>query len=336
MIIFLQSVTRGRWLCHRRVLAPLAFLLLLPACLPTLPDAGVPSSGSYRVNTPIRFNLLQRDFLLHVPPGYHGDKPLPMLLVMHGAFSTAVQTERETGFSALADREGFLVAYPEGIGLFGFLQHWNAGHCCGKAEADGVDDVAFVDAVIAEVRRRLSVDPQRIYMAGMSNGGMFTYRFAAERTTTLAAAAVVSGAIGSRQEGAGVSWQMPAPDAALSLIVFHGLADEHIPAAGGKSPFKGGDRVYASVAQAAAFWSTANGCRGEPEEIPWRGGQRQQWLDCTEGGTVEVNLLTDWGHQWPAPFFSGGLAEGHPLRGFDASAQIWEFLRRHRREGDPL
>lgn len=330
-----QDLTLGRWQ-RLRFIAPLVLILLLPACLPALPDSAEPPSGSYRVNTPIRFNLLHRDFLLHVPPGYHGDSPLPLLLVMHGAFSTAVQTERETGFSALADREDFLVAYPEGIGLFGFLQHWNGGHCCGKAAADGLDDVAFVDAVIAETRRRLAVDSQRIYMTGMSNGGMFTYRYAAERTSTLAAAAVFAGAIGSRQDGVGGSWQMSLPATTLPLLIFHGLADEHVPAAGGKSPLKGGERAYASVAEAAAFWGTANGCRGEPVEIHWRGGQRRQWLDCTEGSEVEVNLLSDWGHQWPAPYFTGRLPGEHPLRGFDASTEIWGFLRRHQRDGGPL
>jgi polyhydroxybutyrate depolymerase len=286
------------------------------------------------VNTPIRFNLLQRDFLLHVPPGYHGDSPLPLLLVMHGAFSTAVQTERETGFSALADRENFLVAYPEGIGLFGFLQHWNAGHCCGKAAAEGVNDVAFVDAVIAEVRRRLSLDPQRIYMAGMSNGGMFTYRYAAERTTTLAAAAVVAGAIGSHQGVGGASWQLPAPDETLPLIIFHGLSDDHVPAAGGKSPLKGGERAYSSVAEAAAFWGKADRCQGKPENAPLSGGGgwRQQWSDCARDSAVEVNFLTGWEHQWPAPYFTDGLPPDNPLRGFDASAQIWNFLRRYRRD----
>jgi len=336
-MVFLRAIKHGR--LQRRCRHPLllALPLLLASCLPGLPDLPQsPPPGNYRVNTPIRFNLSQRDFLLHVPQGYRGGVPLPLLLVMHGAFSTAVQTERETGFSALADREGFLVAYPEGIGVFGFLQHWNAGHCCGKAATDGVDDVAFVDAVIAEIRRRLNLDPQRIYMVGMSNGGMFTYRYAAERTTTLAAAAVVAGTIGSHQVGGGASWQLPTPAAALPLIVFHGLSDDHVPAAGGNSPLKGAARTYAAVAEATAFWRTANGCQGEPVEVPWQGGQRRQWLGCAEGSSVEVNLLTDWEHQWPAPYFTGGLPTGHPLRGFDASTRTWEFLRRHRREGGPL
>ncbi|OGR29509.1 MAG: hypothetical protein A2005_06195 [Desulfuromonadales bacterium GWC2_61_20] len=308
--------------------------LFLASCLPGLPDSPTLPSGNYRVPTGVRFNLLRRDFLLHVPAGYRGDRPLPLLLVMHGAFSTGAETEVETGFSILADREGFLVAYPEGIGLFGWLQHWNAGHCCGKAAADDIDDIAFVDAVIAAVRQRLAVDPRRIYMVGMSNGGMFTYRYAAERTSVLAAAAVVGGAIGSRLEGGGEPWQVPPPALPLPIVIMHGLADEHVPAAGGKSPRKGGVRSYAPVTEAVEFWKSANGCIGNPRETMERQGalRRQQWQDCAQGSVVELDLFADWKHRWPAPHSTGTLPAEDRLRGFDASAAVWDFLRRYQRE----
>ena len=90
--------------------------------------------------------------------------------------------EKFSGFSALADREKFLVLYPDGMGLFGYLQHWNAGHCCGKAAKDKVDDVGFIAAAIEDVCDHLRVDRSRIYMLGFSNGGMMAYRFAAEKT----------------------------------------------------------------------------------------------------------------------------------------------------------
>jgi len=102
-----------------RLVFPLV-LLLLAACLPILPDSVVSPAGSYRVQTPIRFNLMRRDFLLHVPPGYRGDQPQPLLLVMHGAFSTATQSERETGFSALADRQVFSSPIPRGLAFSAF------------------------------------------------------------------------------------------------------------------------------------------------------------------------------------------------------------------------
>lgn len=308
-------------------------LLMLPGCLATLPDVAAPPAGSYRVPTNIIYNLSQRTFLLHVPPAYDSAMPLPLVVVLHGAFSTGRQTEEETGFSVLADSERFLVAYPEGIGIFGLLQHWNAGHCCGKAADDQVDDVAFVAEVIATVRRKLAVDPTRIYMAGMSNGGMMTYRFAAERSGTLAAAAVVSGAIGSSVTGEPGEWRIQRPERAVPIIIFHGLEDAAVPAAGGSSSRKDSKRSYLPVTAAIDFWRRADGCESESAAtvVTDASVNRMAWDGCRDGSAVEYYLLAGWGHQWPAPWYTNRLGEVDPLRGYNATRQIWEFFSRFRR-----
>lgn len=256
------------------------------------------------------------------------------MVVLHGAFSAGRQTEIETGFSDLADRERFLVAYPEGIGLFGFLRHWNAGHCCAKAADDRVDDVGFLAEVIATTRRKVSVDSERIYMAGMSNGGMLAYRFAAERSGELAAAAVVSGAIGSSVVAGGERWRTPKPERALPVIVFHGLADDAIPVGGGSGPGREG-RSFLSVDDAVGFWRAADGCEGAPVEELSRGGnvRRTTWNVCRDGSAVESWLLARWGHRWPSPYFTGKPDVDEALRGFDATKRIWEFFKRFRRTG---
>jgi polyhydroxybutyrate depolymerase len=92
-------------------------MLLLAGCIATLPEISNPPNVSYRVSTSITYNLSDRTFLLHVPPDYTTKTPLQLVVVLHGAFSSAGQTETETGFSALADTECFLVAYPEGSGF---------------------------------------------------------------------------------------------------------------------------------------------------------------------------------------------------------------------------
>lgn len=308
-------------------------LTLLTGCMATLPEISEPPTGSYRVSTSITYNMSYRTFLLHVPPNYNSKKPLPLVVVLHGAFSTGGQTENETGFSALADTEHFLVAYPEGIGIFGLLQHWNAGHCCGKAADNQIDDVSFVADVINTVRQKLTVDPTRIYMAGMSNGGMLTYRFATERVNDLAAAAIVSGAIGSTVGGQSQSWQLQQPAKALSIIGFHGIDDDAVPADGSRTPAKDGSRSYRSVTDAIDFWRNADGCDTGPSTKFFNNGtvKHMAWDNCSNGSSVEYFLLLGWGHQWPAPWFTNRLAADHPLRGFDATKKIWEFFSRFRR-----
>ena len=313
----------------------IAFLILaLPAagCAPSLRGLPNPPPGTYRVHAHATYRLSDRTFLLHVPPGYRVETPLPLVVVLHGALSTGGLTEAETGFSDLADTEGFLVAYPEGIGILGLLQHWNAGHCCAKAAEDGVDDVGFLAEVISIVRGKLSVDPGRIYMAGMSNGGMLAYRFAAERGGELAAAAVVSGAIGSSGEDGKERWRLPKPERPVPVIIFHGLADETIPAAGGMRSGKRGIS-FRSIDNATDFWREADGCRGTPGTELSRGGKvlRTTWNDCRDGSAVESWLLAGWGHQWPARHLTERPDIDKSLRGFDATRRIWEFFRRFRR-----
>ncbi len=307
--------------------------LLLSGCLATLPDILPPAAGTYQVSTSLTFQGRDRTFLLHVPPNYTVDKRLPLVVVLHGAFSTGKQTEEETGFSTLADSESFLVAYPEGIGLFGLLQHWNAGHCCGKAADDQIDDVGFIAEVINTVRQKVSLDSSRIYMAGMSNGGMLAYRYAAERTNDLAAAAVVSGAIGSSLKDEYSRWRLQQPVSSLPIIIIHGLDDDAVPVNGGISPQKGGNRTYSSVADAVDFWKQANGCETPPVATFSNQGTVNNllWNNCRKGGSIEYLALAGWGHQWPAPWFTDRLEKDHPLRGFDATRQIWTFFSTFRR-----
>lgn len=310
----------------------LGLILILPflnGCTPLLPKEDVPPVGTYRLSTDLRYQLSRREFLLHIPPGYGAD-PLPLVIVLHGAFSTGRQTEAESGFSQLADAENFFVVYPEGIGLFGLLQHWNAGHCCGRAASDGVDDVDFIAKVIDTIAGRLSIDEQRIYLVGMSNGGMLAYRFAAERTDRLAAVAVVAGAMGSSSAPQPFWPQPPEPDGPLPLIIVHGAADDIIPWAGGPSRAKRGGRSFLPGAAAAEFWRRHNGCEAMPTMVEAISGslQRLVWEGC-QGGSVEVDLLEGWGHRWPGRHFISQRPKGDPLQDYDGTRRIWDFFKRH-------
>ena len=232
-------------------LLPLLLVLLLGACSTTLPARGPVAPGTYHLNLDKDAKDWSRSALVHVPPRL-ADAPVPLLVALHGAFSTGAKMAEETGFSRLADRAGFIVAYPQGIGIFGLLQHWNAGFCCGKAEADDWDDVGTVLRLVEYLAARLPVDRSRVYLVGMSNGGMLAYRLAAEHPERFAAVAVVSGAIGSSEAGV-ERYRLPVPARPVPVLIIHGRDDDHVPYDGGVSPAKGGDRSYPPVAAATAF-----------------------------------------------------------------------------------
>lgn len=308
-------------------------MALLPACATSLPSGQGPKPGTYEQATDFRFNGLRRTYLVHVPEGYDGSRPIPLLVAIHGAFSSAGEMERITGFSRMADREGFVALYPNGIGLFGWLRHWNSGHCCAKAREAGIDDVGFLDAVIGEVTARLNIDPERVYVTGHSNGGMMTYRYAAERAGRVAAAAVVAGTIGGKPSAAEQEWRVPDPGSPVPIIAFHGTADSNVPYEGGPD-FRGRGNTWISADASARFWADRNGCPSAPLTTTLYGGRVEvkTWQPCREGSSTRFYRLNGWGHAWPGPCFKD--ADGpYPGDEFDAAEIIWDFFKFHRRTG---
>ncbi len=302
--------------------------LALCACVSALPGPSG-QAGTYENKVDVRFHGFRRTYRVHLPPGYDSARPLPMVIVIHGAFDTAGGMERFTGFSTLADREDFIVVYPNGIGILGFLQHWNAGHCCGKAAADGVDDVGFLTRVIEDACARLAVDRHRIYMTGFSNGGMMVHRFAAERGDLLAAVAPLAAVAGGRQDNKTPEWGIPDPVCPMPLLAMHGLADTNVPFNGGTSEAHGGTRQYWSVERSLAVWTRRNGCVTAPVSRDEREGKVHitAWQDCASGKDVALYSLEGWDHNWPGPYFTAKLDARDPLRDFDAARIIWDFFK---------
>jgi polyhydroxybutyrate depolymerase len=328
-------------------------LIVLSGCGTPRPDPETLKPGTYFQITPVRYRWSMRTYLLHIPrshpdaqpgrPGEHEQEAWPLVLVLHGAFSTADAMERQSGFSELADREGFVVAYPNGIGLFGYLQHWNAGHCCGLAEMDRVDDVGFLRYVIRDVASRVHIDPQRVYVVGHSNGAMLAYRFAAENSESTAAVGVVAGCLGSSkgapqrglmrwgpQGRAGAVCRIGPPKTPVPLIAIHGRDDETVPWAGGPGRHSG-PRQYESVVDSVGRWARYCRCMVAPEvaDDPCGGWCIMTWRDDRQEPWVVLHVLDHWKHAWPGTPVTGQLPLNHPLWMFEASQVIWDFFCCH-------
>lgn len=302
-------------------------------CSKRLPQNQTVGTGTYEVVMDIQANGFNRTYQIHVPPGYDSEKPLPLVVVIHGAFDTGLGMETFSGFSKLADREKFIVIYPDGMGLFGYLQHWNAGHCCGKAAKDRVDDVGFIATTIEDACSKLRVDRNRIYMLGFSNGGMMVYRFAAERTDILAGAAFLAASMGGRASEEEPEWHIPEPRKPLPVLIMHGMDDQDVPYEGGVSKRRGGPRTYWSVPDCVDFWVKSDGCSPVVEEKKMCNGQVaiKSWNSCSNNTVVSLWLIENWGHDWPGKYFTSSLAKNNPLKGFNASEILWNFFKNHTR-----
>ncbi len=285
----------------------LTFLVGVLQLLAWVAPVGQAARGPTERWVRLRVEGRERLCLVHVPPAYDGARPLPLVLALHAEGANAETAQRMTGFSARADRSGFIVAYPNGSGAEARRGlTWNAGDCCGYAQDRQVDDVAYLRALTDHLRRELKVDPRRIYATGLGNGGMMVYRLACELSDRVAAVAVVGGALMARCE----------PAQPVSVLVIHGSEDPFVPYHGGKPTRKTDDheRTYPSVADTVSYWVKRNGC----QKAPRRTEQRKVVVETYPGGRndTEVSLITlqGGGHAWPAgapPEFSATDAALH-------------------------
>ncbi len=267
-----------------------------------------------------------RTYLLHVPAGAPSG-PLPLVVVFHGGGGNAASAVHMSGMDAKADREKFIVAYPNGSGpIAGALLTWNTWQCCGYALEHHVDDVAFVRAMVEEIARSNPVDRKRIYATGMSNGGMMTYRVGCEMADVFAAIAPVAGALDT---------DSCKPSGPVSLVAFHGKADQHVRFDGGV-PLKSADlrhsRVDKPVSYAIDFWKRQNQCDGTPASEK-KGSVTHEAYACPATSTaVELYAVDGQGHAWPggAKGFSRGADA--PSTELSATDAMWDFFARHPRK----
>ncbi len=272
----------------------------------------------------LTFGGITRTYVVRAPVTQAGNGArVPLVLVLHGGGGNAANAEQMTGFTEKARKEGFIVVYPEGTGrLKTMLLTWNAGHCCGYAMKQQIDDVGFMRALIDKLVQTYPVDTARIYATGMSNGGMMTHRLGIELSDRLAAIApVVATVFGDEQK----------PAHPVSALMINGMLDQHVPHAGGAPGGRGADAWDGSptrpTLEQAAFWAKADGCTGSPVEDD--DSRRSMWrYRCPSGRAVELVLVKDNGHAWPGGQ-PGNRRGDIPSSVLNATDAIWEFFKAH-------
>ena len=310
-----------RWVngAERRVAVGLILVALTAIAIPAVSAEGagkrIAPGSSDKIVLDERAGRFRRSFRLHVPSGGGDGTPRPLVVAIHGGFATARILEQQTALGEVADRAGFYVVYPNGLGVFSLLRHWNGGFCCGKAFSSDLDDPDFVNRVIEWAATRYPVDRRRIYLMGYSNGGYLAYWYASLYADRLAGLAIYASSIGSLDTPKR-SWAWTPPATPLPAFIAHGMDDPKIPYDPGTS--RKGQKLLGAIASAGA-WAEANGCDVQPVASRTHGDAvlRQAW--CEEGSSPVVLFgLEGWGHAWPGP----KRTEGGPPR-LLCTAFIW-------------
>lgn len=291
------------------------------------------SPGNHRLS--LRAGDRTRRYIVHVPPQARGGSKLPVVLSFHGGGGTGTGMQAYARTDTLADREGFLVVYPDGTGRLGErLLTWNAGSCCGYALSHHVDDVGFVRALLDDLSRRTPIDPRRIYATGLSNGAMMSYRLAAEMGDRIAAIAPVAGGMVVD------SIRSPRP---VPILHIHSVDDPRALYNGGLGPpfpFTNNRVLQPNIDSVIDRWARFDGCPRAPAAGETRLGRFGSpsalhtatpyvYAPCAGGSEIVLWRLTGAGHTWPG---SGGQAwqryVGPATNVLDANAEMWQFFKR--------
>ncbi len=259
-----------------------------------------------------------RSFLVHVPKNETATLS-PLLVVLHGAGGTAESVVKLTKqrFNELSDRDGFYVAYPSGLGKI-----WHA-----------VDDVGFIAAMINRLASEYTIDKGRIFIAGISNGGLMSLRLACSLPGIRGIAAVAAAHLAGQE----VTCALSRP---INVMIINGTDDPIVPYDGGDVKLLGIKRGrVVPTDDTVRFWVGFNKCRGNGEEelLPDTDPddrtrvKKISYNRCDGGTRVVLFRVEGGGHTWPGGwhYIPSGFI-GYTSKDINACDEIWKFFKSSR------
>jgi polyhydroxybutyrate depolymerase len=272
--------------------------------------------------TTFRYRDSQRTYLHYLPLGHSSEKKYPLVMILHGSGANAENALRMADMERLADKEKFVLLYPDGSGQPGDRVYtWNSGHCCGFSHENNIDDSGFLMALIDDFIRNHSIDRRRVHAAGFSNGAMMAYRLACEYSDRMASIAAVSGSM---------NYQGTVPADPVSVIAFHGTADDYAPCSGGENTKSRYPRFDQPARDSVFYWAKHNGCDLKPKEECAGNVKKIAFTGGRDGSEVIFYTLEGGKHSWPGG--KDGARYGNvepPAPDISATEMIWDFFKKH-------
>lgn len=257
----------------------------------------------------------KRRYIIYLPQAYHtkADKNFPVVFNFHGGGMTMTEHMFYTGMNETAEKNEFIVIYPQGI-----RQDWNVGF--GMSYKNGTNDVGFVDTLLNSLLKEYRIDKHRVYATGLSRGGFFSHRLAAELPERFSAIASIGA---------------PLPDSVavfhknkimVSVMTIHGTADSIVH-------YKGKEKSYFSAAETYQYWNKHNNIENSAEVT--------ETIDNLKNDSTSVIIRTkvhngisgilvsinNGGHTWPGRHpFNIGFSLGATTQEIDINEILWKFF----------
>ena len=258
----------------------------------------------------------EREYLLYVPTNYDRTRPTPLVISMHGAMNWPAFQMNLSRWNKAADENGFIVVYPAGTGAG--LKTWFME---GARTPSRMPDVRFISELIDTLEAAYNIDPTRIYVNGVSNGGGMAFVLSCTLSHRIAAV----GAVAAAQS---LPWSWCTDQRPVPMIAFHGTADPIVPYNGGKVLIA--PEPFPSVSTWAAKWARRNRCGATPvESVVAPDVTRVEYTHCADDAAVVLYTIQGGGHTWPGGKPMPEWIVGPTSNSIDATSQMWTFFREH-------
>ncbi len=288
------------------------YLLLVLALFVT----GAAHAQSFYTGT-IQSGSLTREYRVYIPAAYNANKAVPLLFNLHGYGSNNLEQDFYGNFKPIADTANFLIVMPNGTYDQQNKRYWN-----NFLVSSSVDDVAFISNLLDTMMTKYSIDTNRVYSTGMSNGGFMSYALACGLSNRIAAIASVTGTMVTP------NLNNCTPGRAVPVMQIHGTADNTVPYNGLAVS------AFVPIETLVETWVNKNGCNPTPilTAVPNNSttdgctAERFLYENGIEGSTVEFYKITGGGHTWPGAAINVGVTN----QDFSASFVIWRFLNKYK------
>jgi polyhydroxybutyrate depolymerase len=279
----------------------------------------------------IDINGTTRTFIAQLP----AKQPAPLVVVLHGNTQTGTDMAARTSWPSVAKREQFAVVFPDGLNR-SWADLRPEDKRGGRLPPEGTDDVAFIVKLIGKYVTSGIVDPRRVYVTGLSNGGAMTNTLVCERADLFAAAAsVIMNLTDETAEACHPSRPMP-------MLIMNGTADPLVPYEGGRGTSRFAMEGFWSTDKTVQFWRQIDGCEDKDAssvDLADRDPNDESTVTritstCPAGRDVLLYRINDGGHRMPASFPDTKFSRlvtyvfGPQNHDIDAAETIWDFFKR--------